>query len=518
MSERPPRLQVLRRYFRRHGRVRRWVVRPAIWGLLFLISVVALAWLFLESGYAHERAARMVIARTSELLGRRIEVGRLDYSLIDLSFELYDVVIHGPQPDDPAFARIPLARVEFSWRDLRQRILRLEQIEVVRPAVYLRFNPDGTSNLPSLRTRPGMKRRFEVQIGRVLLEDGTLELDEVRLPLELDARAVFGRAIGSAERGGEGGNRLDVMVTAQDVVTTLPRALPYRFTASAKGSFVPGRIRFGVLRMSGPDLKAAGEGSYEWGREKPRKLALEVEADGQAQLANRLGYAKDPIQGPFEFRGRIDRVEEKLSYSGTVRSPRLTALNRTFEEIEAGLAGGRDGMEVNLDRAAYAGGSVEGVISVDYRDDGTPVDLDLSFARLDLGTVAADQFGEDVPVVQDLAGRATGDLVYRFRTDAPVAGSGLVDVHLDAVHEKGVPLAGDASITIESGVLSSDTIRLTAPSQTVIGSDFRFDMERGSGRFDFQLTSRDVGVLAPLLRGDVRPGEEPPFWVPSEGR
>ncbi|HWN42732.1 MAG TPA: translocation/assembly module TamB domain-containing protein, partial [Thermoanaerobaculia bacterium] len=177
---------------------------------------------------------------------------------------------------------------------------------------------------------------------------------------------------------------------------------------------------------------------------------------------------------------------------------------------------------IDLERALYAGGNVEGVIGVDYRDEdseesGTPVDLDLSFARLDLGTVAADQFGEDVPVVQDLAGRATGDLVYRFRTGAPISGSGLVDVHLDAVHEKGVPIAGDASITIERGVLTSESIRLTAPSQTVIGSNFLFDMESGAGRFDFRLASQDVGVLAPLLRGDVRPGEEPPFWVPSEG-
>ncbi|HWM92322.1 MAG TPA: translocation/assembly module TamB domain-containing protein [Thermoanaerobaculia bacterium] len=514
---------------RRHGRVRRWVVRPFIWGLLFLVMIVAAAWLLLESGFGHGRAVALVRARTSELLGRQVEIGRVDYSLIDLSFELYDVVIPGPKPGDPAFARIPLARVEFSWRDLRQRVLRLEQIEIVRPHVYLRFNPDGTSNLPELRTRKGGTRRVEVQIGRVLLEGGTLEMDEMRLPLELDARAVFGRAIGQAERGGEGGDRIDAMVTAQEVVTTLPRARPYPFTASVKGSFVPGRIRFNTVRLAGPDLKATGAGSYEWGRgpgqDKPRRLGLEIAADGWAQLFNRLGYVKDPIQGPFEFHGRIDRVEQSLSYSGTVRSPRFAALDRVFEEIEAGLVGGRDGMEIELDRALYAGGNVEGVISVDYNDEedeeaegaGTPVDLDLSFARLDLGTVAADQFGEDVPIVQDLAGRATGDLVYRFRTGNPVAGSGLVDVHLDAVHEKGVPIAGDASITIERGVLSSDNIRLTAPSQTVIGSNFLFDMERGSGHFDFRLSSQDVGVLAPLLRGDVRPGEEPPFWVPSEG-
>ena len=538
MSDRPVRLRVLgrylRQYFHRQGRLRRWVVRPLVWGLFFLIFVVAAAWLFLESSYAHERAAKMVIARTSELLGRRIQVRRIDYSLIDLSFELYDVVIPGPDPGDPDFATIPLARVEFSWRDLRQRVLRLEQIEVVRPRVYLRFNPDGTSNLPELRTRKGVQRRFEVQIGRVLLDNGTLEMDEMRLPLDLEARAVFGRAIGLAERRGEGGERIDAMVVAQEVVATLPRAQPYSFTASAKGSFVPGRLRFTTLRLAGPDLKATGEGSYEWGQgsagdpgrasggERLRRLALEISADGWFQLANRLGYIREPVQGPFEFRGRIERAGESLAYSGALRSPRLVALGRTFEEIEAGLAGGREGMEIELERALHAGGNVEGVIAVDYRDEepqesGTPVDLDLSFARLDLGTVAADQFGDDVPVVQDLAGRATGDLVYRFRTGAPMAGSGLVDVHLDAVHEKGVPIAGDASIAIERGVLTSESIRLTAPSQTVIASNFLFDMERGTGRFDFRLASRGVGVLAPLLRGDVRPGEEPPFWVPGEG-
>ena len=59
MSDKPVRLGVLRRYLRRYfhrkGRMRRWVVRPFIWGLFFLILVVAAAWLFLESGYAHER-------------------------------------------------------------------------------------------------------------------------------------------------------------------------------------------------------------------------------------------------------------------------------------------------------------------------------------------------------------------------------------------------------------------------------------------------------------------------------
>ena len=505
---------------RRPGRVRRWVVRPAVWGLLFLVFLIAAAWFFLESAYAHRRAVSLVIARAQELLNRKIEVGSIDYNLALLSFELRDVVVHGPRPNDPAFATVPLVRVEFSWRDLRQRILRLEQIEIVRPRVYLRFNPDGTNNLPELRTRKGAKRRFEVQIGRILVQEGVLDLDEHRLPLTLDAKAVWGRAIGSAERDGEGPGRIDAMFTAQEVVTTLPRAKPYAFTASAKGSFVPGRIRFSALRIAGPDLKARAIGSYEW-KGKDRKLGLEVTASGWAQLANRLGYAEQPLQGPVDFRGRIDRVNETLSYSGTVRSPRFTALDRVFQDLEAGLVGGREGLEMDIERASYAGGTVEGVVSVDFGgkgEEGRPVDLDLTLAKLDLRTVVSDQFGDDVPVVGDLSGALGGDLVYRFEASDPIGGSGYADVHLEAVHRQNrLPISGDASVSIEGGVLSSDNIRLTAPAQTVRGTNFLFDMERGAGHFDFQLASRDVGPLAPLLRGPVRPGEEPPFWVPDRG-
>jgi hypothetical protein len=519
---------------RRHGRMRRWVVRPAVWGFLLVVVLIAAVWFFLGSSYAHRRAASFVIARAQELLNRKIEVGGVDYNLALLSFELHDVVIHGPRPADPPFATVPLVRVDFSWRDLRRRILRLEQVEVVRPRVYLRFNADGTSNLPELRSRKGAKGRFQVQIGRILVQEGVLEMDEQRLPLELDARAVWGRAIGSAERGGEGGNRIDALLTAQEVVTTLPYAKPYAVTVSAKASIMPGRLGFTEVRLAGPDLEASVTGAYEW-KGKDRKLGLEVTANAWAQWINRLGYSAEPLQGPVDLHGRIDWTGGPLSYSGTVRSPRFTASGRVFQDLEAGFKGGRDGIELDVARASYAGGNVEGVVTVDYgpkadgpkadgpktdgKNERTPVDLDLSLSRLDFRTVISDQFGTGLPVVSDLDGRIGGDLVYHFQAGDPVTGSGNAELHLDAVHRPDrLAISGDATVAIEHGVLSSDDIRLTAPSQTVRGTGFLFDMERGAGHFDFQLASRDVGLLAPILRGEVKPGEEPPFWVPSRGR
>ena len=511
---------------RRPGRVRRWVVRPVIWFLLFLVLVLAGAYVFLESRYAHRRAADLVVARASELLNRRIQVGRLDYNLALLSFELHDVVIPGPQPGDPAFARVPLVRVEFSWRDLRQRILRLEQIDIVRPQVYLRFEEDGSSNLPELRTRKGAKRRIEVQIGRIVMQEGVLEMDELRLPLELDARAVWATASGSGARGGEGGDRIDAQVTAQEVVTTLPRAKPYPFTASVKGSFVPGRITLTSIRAAGPDLNAQASGSYEW-RGQPRRMALEIDARGWSQLLNRLGYLEQPIQGPFDVEARVARIGEDLTYTGTLRAPRIAVLDRLFADVEAGFAGGRDGVEIALERAVYAEGGIEGVISVEYErgeqrsEDGVPVELDLTLARLGLHTLITDQFGDDVAVAGELRGTVSGELVYRFRSGAPVAGSGLADLEVRAVEgATGLPLSGAVPLAIEEGVLTARSLQLAGPGQDIQVTNFVFDMDRGRGRFDFRLNSRDVGPLAPLLTGGTAsgaPGEEPALWVPSQG-
>ncbi|HYG65151.1 MAG TPA: hypothetical protein VEL74_21400, partial [Thermoanaerobaculia bacterium] len=238
---------------RRPGRVRRWVVRPFVWGLLIVALVLLGALLFIESRYAHQRAADLVVARLGDVLNRKIEVGGVDYGFAPLSFELRDLVIAGPRPEDPPFAVVPFVRFQFSWRDLRQRVLRLEQIEAIGPRIYVRFNPDGTSNLPQLRRQPQRTRRFEVQVGRILVEGGSVQLDEKRLPLDIEARGVWGRLIGRAERQGEGGNRFDAWLTVPEIRTTLPNARPYPYEIlAAKGSFEPGRIRIASALMSGP--------------------------------------------------------------------------------------------------------------------------------------------------------------------------------------------------------------------------------------------------------------------------
>lgn len=513
---------------RRHGRVRRWVIRPFVWGLLFLLVVVVAALLLVQSRYARNRAAGRLVAAVSEKLGRPIRIGDLDYSFLPLAVEVRDVVIPGPKPEDPDFARIPYGRVQFSWRDLEQRVLRLEQLEAVEPEIYIQLNPDGTNNLPRWRRedRQG-PRRFEVQIGRILIQGGTVRINERRLPLSVDARTVWGRLIGRAERGGEGGDRLDILATAQDVVTRLPNALPWRGTVSVKGSLDPrqGRAQIAASRIAGPDLQARVEGTVQWRADSrgPRRVNLRVDAKGGAQLANRLGYMKEPIEGPFTFRGRIDVQGRDWKWSGIASAPRIAVLRRVFRDIGAELEGDRETLTADVAGAEYAGGQIEGLVVVDLADEGrpgTPVDLDLALSGLRLQNVIQDQFpGEDFPVVSNLGGTIRGTLRYAFNTEAVLRGSGAADLRVEAVHRQSrLPLTSAARLRIEDGVVSSPEIRVAAPAQEAVARGFELDLENASGGLVWELASRDLGRIAPLLLENAKPGEERPFWLPTAGQ
>jgi hypothetical protein len=507
---------------RRPGRVRRWVVRPFFWGLLLLVALGAAGWFFVQSQYARRKALDRIVAASSKFLNRPVRIGSVDFSFFPATLQLRDVVIPGPRPDDPPVLRAPSAELRLTVHDLRGRVFDIEEIAVYRPQVFLQFNPDGSSNLPEFRFGGGTgPKRADVRIGHILAQDGTLRINERQLPLQLDARAIWGRVIGRAERGGEGGNRLDVLATAQEVVTTLPRAKPYACTVSAKGSILPdqGRVRIANVRLAGPDLSARADGFVDY-RAENRRVQLEIRADAQAHLVNRLGYSDTPLAGPAAARARFTWTPAGWSYAGTASSPRFTALGRVFQEIQGAFTGGRDGVDVQVERARYAEGSVKGLISVDttQKGSGVPVSLDLDLADLSIHDLLADQFpGEDLAVVGGLSGRVGGTFEYRFNSDRVLAGSGKAGLHVRGTSETGLPITGDLAVALDRGVISGHDLHLTAPGQDITSSGFTYDLQRGAGRFDFRLASGDVGPLGPVLLGPPKRGEPPAFWLPTAG-
>ncbi|MFY9825211.1 MAG: translocation/assembly module TamB domain-containing protein, partial [Thermoanaerobaculia bacterium] len=511
---------------RRPGRMRRWVVRPFVWGILLVVALLAAVLLLIQSRYAHEQAlARLVTLGTTFFGGRKIQVGSVDYSFFPPALELSNVVIPGPHPGDTPVLRAPFARVGLAVHDLRGRVFDLEQIEAIRPEVYIQTNADGTTNLPEfvLPQGGGGRRQLDVRIGHILIQDGVFRLNERHSPLTVDAKAIWGRLTGRADRSGKGGNRLDYLVTAQELATTLPHARPYRFTLSARGSIVPekGRVAIATARLAGPDVALRVDGFIDY-LAANRRVELHYTGQGATQIVNRLGYMSDPIAGPFAVRGRFDWTNAAWSYSGTVTSPRVATFGRVFQDAATTYLGGEKRIDVKIDRAKYAGGGVSGQVGVEYGKEtreGIPVSLDLDLAGLEIQKLVADQFpGQDLPIVGGLVGRAQGRLKYQFSHLAAAAGTGRAELHVQGESGGGLPLEGDLPIALDRGVISASNLHLTSPGQDITSTGFTYDIPHDSGKLDFQLVSQDVSPLNPVLAGHPKPGEPPPLWLPTAGR
>jgi translocation and assembly module TamB len=511
---------------RRPGRMRRWVVRPFVWGLLLVVVLLAAVLLLIQSRFAHEQAlARLVTVGTTFFGGRKVQIGRVDYTFFPPALELTNVLIPGPNPGDTPVLRAPYARVELTVHDLRGRVFDLEQIEAVRPEVYLQTNVDGTTNLPNfvLPKGGGGRQQLDIRIGHILVQDGIFRLNERHAPLSLDAKAIWGRLTGRADRNGKGGNRLDYLMAAQEVALALPHALPYRFTASVRGSIVPekGRVALATARIAGPDVALRADGFIDY-LEANRRIELHYTGQGATHIVNRLGYMTDPIAGPFAVRGRFDWASDAWSYSGTVTSPRVATFGRVFQDAAVTYLGTLKGIDARIDGAKYAGGAVSGQVGVEYSKEareGIPVALDLDLAGLEIQKLIGDQFpGQDLPIVGGLVGRAQGKLKYQFGHLAVLAGTGHADLHVKGEGGGGLPLEGDLPIALDRGVVSATNLHLTSPGQDITSTGFTYDIPHQRGKLDFQLVSQDVSPLNPVLAGHPKPGQPPALWLPTAGR
>ncbi|HVT57696.1 MAG TPA: translocation/assembly module TamB domain-containing protein [Thermoanaerobaculia bacterium] len=530
--------------------------------MLFAL-LLAGAFVFVESRYARQSVADLLMARLSESLGRTVTIGAVDFDLLTPTpaLELYNLVIPGPRLGEQPVLRAAQARVQIRWDALYRKLLDFEQIELIRPRIYLRFDPDGSSNLPQLRPNDkNAPQRFQFRFRHVLLQDGTFQLNERRSPLDLRAQAVWGRAEG---RPGAGSKvQLDLLLTAQDVSLTLPNARAYPLALSVKGSLGSGRLAIAGAQLAGPDLSLRTAGTISWA--KQNAIDLGFSAHAAAGWVNRVGYTQEPIAGQAELAGRFFRHGTVWGYSGALSAPQIDVLHRTFRELSADFTGDAQRLRFEVRRALFDEGVLSGPVVIETGapaspQGGRPVALDLLVSGMGVQAFLADQFprqfaGPKLPLVL-LAGRATGRVQYRFQSSRPLLGTGKADLSLGSEsggsgrsaggtgpggrwRGTGLPLAGIVPLTLAGGILAGGAIQLTAPGQEVAVSGFTYDLIRGNGRLDYRLASRDTGGLAPLFPSRVAgaapppaksaapstaPGEPPTartslVWLPARGR
>jgi hypothetical protein len=500
----------------RPGRFRRFLVRPFVWAFVLLMALLVGLYYLVGSDLVHQRFADFAITQASDFFNRPVRVKSVDYSLFPLAIELRGVVVPGATPREPPFATAELLSIQIPWNYLRQRIVRLDQIDAIHPTLYIEFRPDGTNNLPKFRHQGGNgQSSFQLQIGRLIVQRGEFRLNQRKVTLDISARSIWGRLSGPRPSNLEG------MATAQDVVTSLPNGKPYPVTVSGKVTLLANRslLRINAARVRGADLQASAVGWVGW-QAAPR-VEIRFDAAGDSRLVNHLGYLDAPITGPFKVAaGRFSLTGDDWGFSGTVNAPRVDFLGRTATAVVGRAQGDAKRVHVDIDRATYAGGAASGKVDVDIakiEKAGQPVGLDFNFRGVSLGSALA---AEKVPI-QGLSGEGSGSFLYRFVSGSPLRGNGRANVTLSGKYAgteptAGLPIGGTVPLVFERGVLKSPGFTLTGPGQNATGT-LAVDLPTARGQIDFQLASQDAGAVMRLLPIAPDKSGKPAFWQVTAG-
>ena len=172
-------------------RWRKWLKRALKFAGLTVPIVALSLCLVLWTGLADRWARRVIVGQLEKITGGRVELGkfRFRFRLFGLRAELTDLTIHGLEPAGfPPFFHADFVLVDIRVDSFFRRKISLDEVRVDRPAVHVRFEGEGRSNVPTRKatttaSRPVRERILELAIRRLRLNDGFILFNSLQVPL-----------------------------------------------------------------------------------------------------------------------------------------------------------------------------------------------------------------------------------------------------------------------------------------------------------------------------------------------
>ncbi|WP_263352621.1 translocation/assembly module TamB domain-containing protein [Acidicapsa acidisoli] len=166
--------------------------------VLILVGLVIGLYYWASSAAFEDTVRHRVIAQLTDATGGRVEMGAFHWDLLHLRVEADGITIHGLEGANEApYAHVDRLRFQIAILDLftstfSPRII-LREAEILRPEFHLIVYSDGSTNQPHPRrtrksTKPAMDTLFDAQIGQLAVEQGTLHIADLVVPLDLQAR------------------------------------------------------------------------------------------------------------------------------------------------------------------------------------------------------------------------------------------------------------------------------------------------------------------------------------------
>lgn len=342
--------------------------------MLLLGTVVTLVFLLDDNeGFRHSILAK-VEKSVHESTGARLEVRDFNLRLSNLSLDLYNVVVHGTEPDpSKPLAAVDHLQVGLTIDSLLHKKWHVRDIIVDHPVVRMAVNMAGENNLPKPEkksTSSSSTNVFDLAIRELRLNNGEIYYNDQKTPLQADLHnlAVSANYDPSQNKysGDLGYNAGKIVYGKYAPVEHNLQAkfgvTPQQFTLD-KLDLVAGesrvRLNATVNNYSSPNMQASG--GYEATlvtNDFKRILKDPSLPGGTVKLTGEMKYQADPNRPMLE----TVSVAGNVSSSGlNVKTPSLqTEVRDLYAHYQ--LAGGN--AEVNDIRAKIMGGTLSGKLTI----------------------------------------------------------------------------------------------------------------------------------------------------------
>src|SRR5438552_10898086 len=371
--------------------------------------------------------ASLLQARIAAFFHRPVSMGGLRYRLVPFQVEVADLKVGGPTPSSEPFLEVPRLVVVPSLAALFDSRVLLTQVRVERPRLRVRAFRDGGDDLPRMGDAgPGR----EVEIRRLVVSGGELELDHERIPLDLDLPDVGGRL--SERRPGVLAGTVAFGPGPARFGSAPPLLLATRMDLALQGGTVT--IESARLQGERTDLTYRGRLSLF------PHLAAELGVAGEVDLAilDRHVVRSDlGLEGHGRFRGTVHLDQGRLRVAGGLEGTHGSFNGTAVPRYAGEVAWDDTGVRVHGLETSLLGGSGRFDIEVPPMPGTARVEAELS--GIDAEEAVRRLF--DVGAA-GLGAGASGQVSVRWPRGRRAALSGRARLDLEARNDGRTPVAG----------------------------------------------------------------------------
>ncbi len=152
--------------------------------------VAATVFCIFEFGIAQRWARKTLVRQLEMRTGARVELGRFHLHALRLSAELDNLTLHGLEGSSEApLFHADRVLVGITVLSFLHREFKVDELLVDRPQLNLRYEKNGSSNLPSPKIQadngPWQDTLFNLRISKVELRNGEANINYRKVPLEI---------------------------------------------------------------------------------------------------------------------------------------------------------------------------------------------------------------------------------------------------------------------------------------------------------------------------------------------